>query len=168
MPPKKELFAHRNLIIARIQEIYELAQNITTDASLSTLFTIKYRTLNTLYEEFNTLHVQILILTSESEFAEQEAIRKTVDMQYFDTVSIYERRFPVVATSPTLGSDSAPTSNLEQNARLPKLELPKFAGEVKAWQTFIDLFNSLVHNQSSLDPIETTICCCLCRMKLYR
>lgn len=40
------------------------------------------------------------------------------------------------------------------SARLPKLELVKFNGNFRGWQTFIDLFNSLVHNRSDISDIE--------------
>lgn len=46
------------------------------------------------------------------------------------------------------------SSRNKLNVRLPKLERPKFNGDLKLWQTFIDLYKSLVHNQASLDPIE--------------
>lgn len=39
-------------------------------------------------------------------------------------------------------------------ARLPKLELPKFDGNIEYWQTFYDTFSSLVHDNNNLSSIE--------------
>lgn len=42
----------------------------------------------------------------------------------------------------------------KSSVRLPKVELIKFNGDFRQWQTFIDLFNSLVHDRSDISEIE--------------
>ena len=43
-------------------------------------------------------------------------------------------------------SDKAASSKTEQSAKLPKLELPKFSGDVLNWISFWDQFTAVVHN----------------------
>ena len=42
-------------------------------------------------------------------------------------------------------------------AKLPKLVLPKFRGEITQWQTFWDSFNSFIHVNPYLSPIDKFI-----------
>lgn len=42
----------------------------------------------------------------------------------------------------------------QTRSRLPKLVLPKFRGEVTHWQGFWDSFNSSIHSNSHLSPID--------------
>jgi hypothetical protein len=39
--------------------------------------------------------------------------------------------------------------------RLPKLYLPKFRGDVKKWSAFWEQFESLVHKNEEMSPIDT-------------
>ena len=38
--------------------------------------------------------------------------------------------------------------------KLPKLSLPKFTGDVKKWHAFWDLFESLIHKNEEMSPID--------------
>ena len=38
--------------------------------------------------------------------------------------------------------------------KLPKLCLPKFKGNVKKWHAFWELFESLIHKNSEMSPID--------------
>ncbi|XP_011707948.1 PREDICTED: uncharacterized protein LOC105462796 [Wasmannia auropunctata] len=38
--------------------------------------------------------------------------------------------------------------------RLPTIELPKFSGEASEWLTFCDTFESLIHRNDTIDPIQ--------------
>lgn len=55
-----------------------------------------------------------------------------------------------------LTNNSASSEKLQQHSpvKLPKIEVPKFDDDLKKWQTFSDIFESLVHNTDSLTNIE--------------
>ncbi|CAL1682524.1 unnamed protein product [Lasius platythorax] len=38
--------------------------------------------------------------------------------------------------------------------RLPTIELPKFKGDIAEWLGFRDTFESLIHNNETIDPIQ--------------
>ncbi|XP_022817932.1 uncharacterized protein LOC111350544 [Spodoptera litura] len=65
----------------------------------------------------------------------------------------------VTALSGSYESGSANSSFTLPNQQnkfihLPKIQLPKFSGTYESWQTFQDLFTSLVHNNSSLSDVQ--------------
>ena len=62
--------------------------------------------------------------------------------------NILEKNEDLDTSSVSNTSDS--TTNL---AKLPKLELPSFGGEVKDWQGFIDQFNAVIDDNTSLPNI---------------
>ena len=54
-------------------------------------------------------------------------------------------------------NDSTLNSSQNQAKRkvnLPKLELPKFDGNILKWMTFFDAFSAAVHNDENLDDIQ--------------
>ncbi|XP_026476692.1 uncharacterized protein LOC113382668 [Ctenocephalides felis] len=51
--------------------------------------------------------------------------------------------------------DSHQKSEKSKNSvKLPDIVLPKFNGEYSEWTAFIDIFNSLIHNNSKLAPVQ--------------
>ena len=54
----------------------------------------------------------------------------------------------------TIGNVSHTTLNSASYHRLPKLTLPTFNGDVQAWQTFWDLFESTVHQNINLTDVQ--------------
>ena len=44
------------------------------------------------------------------------------------------------------GSESSGVSTRSQNVKLPKLDLPKYAGDVLEWQSFWEMFKASVHD----------------------
>ncbi|XP_026471164.1 uncharacterized protein LOC113375440 [Ctenocephalides felis] len=46
------------------------------------------------------------------------------------------------------------SSNTLMDVKLPDIVLPKFNGEYSEWTAFIDIFNSLIHNNSKLSPVQ--------------
>ena len=40
------------------------------------------------------------------------------------------------------------------NVKLPKLSLRKFGGDLAKWATFWDVFESTIHNNPSLSPVD--------------
>ena len=46
------------------------------------------------------------------------------------------------------------SSTSQVKIKLPKLELPKFRGDITQWQGFWDQFNTSIHENTSLSDIE--------------
>lgn len=51
-------------------------------------------------------------------------------------------------------SESKETLLREVDIRLPKINLPVFAGSYKSWRAFRDLFVSLIHHNAALSEIQ--------------
>ena len=73
--------------------------------------------------------------------------------------SWYARAYPRVKnsaeTTPSLNQQDAPIgAKTSSKAKLPKLTLPKFAGDPTEWTTFWDSFSSAIHLSEELSEID--------------
>ncbi|XP_055588738.1 uncharacterized protein LOC129741063 [Uranotaenia lowii] len=46
------------------------------------------------------------------------------------------------------------TSSVMSRVKLPEIQLPNFSGKIRDWVTFRDMFQSLIHNNGQLSPID--------------
>jgi hypothetical protein len=53
--------------------------------------------------------------------------------------------------------ESTQTSNRENEVRLPKIDIPVFDGNLKAWPNFRDVFESIIHKNVNITPIQKLI-----------
>ncbi|XP_018397730.1 PREDICTED: uncharacterized protein LOC108775780 [Cyphomyrmex costatus] len=96
-----------------------------------------------------------LELIDESEEAHRAPFE---DFHYALCAQIRELLYPAtaqrVAASPSRWSSSVVSRESFGHIRLPKLELPKFSGKYDEWCPFFDSFNSLIHENASLSPVQ--------------
>lgn len=147
----KQAKALRQLQIDEILEILALAQLAVTDQSLHVRFNLRCSNLDDILEEFKTMHNSIISILSTIEnpdmIAEKEI--KTSFMDNFFTVkTIYTNLFNEETSS------NIDTTSTTPNVKLPKISLPTFDGSYKNWPTFFDIFNSLIHTNSTLSDID--------------
>ena len=55
---------------------------------------------------------------------------------------------------PTVSNESFYSNTSQSHHKLPKLILPTFDGGILQWQTFWDSFESSVHNNANLSPVQ--------------
>lgn len=96
------------------------------------------------------MYLPIAPSCSEAELEEIDNTPKTADHMYFEAKEKYNDLFPPSA-SPAVASASN-ANPIKGNMRLPKLQLKTFDGD--SWQTFFDLFDSLVHRNGDLSKIN--------------
>ena len=66
---------------------------------------------------------------------------------------------PTVSNPHTSPSIIIPPSTVSQaRTQLPKLELPKFKGDLTIWTTFWDFSNSVVHENPSISNVDKFNC----------
>ncbi|XP_045459596.1 uncharacterized protein LOC123670134 [Melitaea cinxia] len=58
---------------------------------------------------------------------------------------------PIHSTSVGQGSSSSPS---DSDIKLPQIKIPTFSGKYEEWQTFYDLFNSLINKNTKLSPVQ--------------
>ncbi|XP_055604125.1 uncharacterized protein LOC129752361 [Uranotaenia lowii] len=51
-------------------------------------------------------------------------------------------------------SSETSTSSVMSRVKLPEIQLPHFSGRIRDWVTFRDMFQSLIHNNDQLSPID--------------
>ena len=61
-----------------------------------------------------------------------------------------------ISNSSIVSHDSSSSEPLTSQIqiKLPKLELPKFTGDITQWQGFWDQFNTSIHENTSLSDVE--------------
>lgn len=48
----------------------------------------------------------------------------------------------------------SPPHSIKQNVKLPVISIPTFSEQISQWTSFIEIFNALILNYSSLSKIE--------------
>lgn len=51
-------------------------------------------------------------------------------------------------------SNLMPINNSYHNIKLPQLTIPTFSGEMDKWLNFYDMFNSVIHDNKNLSPVQ--------------
>lgn len=78
----------------------------------------------------------------------------TIETIFTDTISyLYDElnHANSVVNNPTLSQTDSPSL---PNVPLPRINISKFSGKQQDWESFRDLFRSLVHNNTMLSPVQ--------------
>ncbi|KAJ8948687.1 hypothetical protein NQ317_000906 [Molorchus minor] len=140
----------RGTAIRSMLELYTLANNAVQEAGLRTLFQMRYKDIHSVRDQFDEQHRIILSSLAIQEGADIEAeqiINSQFESKYYSVQAIYHDLFQ---NRPA----QAPQSQLKSNIKLPKIHIPKFYGDITTWPTFIGLYESLIHNNTSLSNSE--------------
>lgn len=115
----------RSVEINRIGEILKVAQDSLSDANLHYGFQSRYEHVDTIKSTFYKQHNTILglIPDTNTEFATQDAIRKSFDYNYYEILSIYHQVFD------NRNANATPAAPAGPRVQLPKLNLVKFDGD---------------------------------------
>ena len=166
MAELKRLVSSRRGFRAHLTKLLQSLHEILTDAQPLTYNNVG--TLRDLYEQLqrkqqliSELDVKILEATTTEEEIEEEVLQSEEinSSIYTAKAKITQRLTPTtsasVVTPPwTDAHTSAPTPVHEHFTRLPKLEIPKFAGNPLHWQSFWDCFEAAVHSNPSLTGVQ--------------
>lgn len=79
--------------------------------------------------------------------------RETFETSYYNALAAAKR---VLQKLQTADIKDKPVQTFEntQRAKLPKIELKTFSGDLEDWLSFKNLFTSLIHNVTSLPKVE--------------
>ncbi|XP_047032145.1 uncharacterized protein LOC124638995 isoform X5 [Helicoverpa zea] len=114
------------------------------DISINDLCTKRDR-LNVAFKEYEALCKDILGLDS----ADEEDV-ESVEDNYFKTLSAFDKRIKPLDSNPSGSS----THEKTHKTKLPPISIKPFEGTYTEYVPFINLFNSLIHNDKSLDNIQ--------------
>lgn len=147
--------AIRQSCINEIQTLNNLALQASTDKTLKTLFKIRFDEAENVRDEFTKQHSNILVILSTDQNADinaEDKIKETFNQSYYSAKAMYTEMFESDCNQPASRTDANPS--VLSHAKLPKIELIKFSGDLKCFPTFKDMFDVLVHNNDSLKDIE--------------
>lgn len=118
---------------------------------------VKLKLLESYWEKFLQLHTQIQSVCGENELPFQEIEFENVEREYTRINAALSARLrhvkAVDANSSSLNLSSSSPSNT-MDFRLPKLDLPKFHGDYTQWNSFYDLFKSIVDNNTTISSAQ--------------
>lgn len=147
----KQARAYRGTAINRMAELYNVAKDAVDNASLYTLFQMRYEHINTIYDDFNEQHgvaLSVLSVQESEDIDAEEEIRSQFDDKYYTVQSIYYKLFKP-------NENSQPQAQVKpSNIKLPKISIPIFNGDISNWPRFFGLYSSLIHKNNSLSNSE--------------
>jgi len=108
------------------------------------------------WEQFNGIQTKIEEIEEDADISIE---REEFEESYFDIISrfnqlIIEREAVVTQGQVPTQFQHTETQAQTNNLRLPKIELPTFAGGYEEWYAFYDTFHSLIHNVRSIPRIQ--------------
>lgn len=123
---------------------------------------IKLEDLETLWRKFTDNHYSVVIAVPRSKrenvpyFAEDwfgyaEEVYTDCKIRILSDL----KKGKVVSTKEYgSSSDNAPNVPSHVDVKLPQIQLPTFGGNYEEWQSFHDMFNSLIHKNTSLSQVQ--------------
>ncbi|KAJ8950027.1 hypothetical protein NQ318_002439 [Aromia moschata] len=133
---------------------YGRKHSALTDKSLHDNFKCRFAVLSEIKAGFDKQHTNILNIVStmeDGDLEEEYKVQTEFNSHYFHVQAVFKQLF---GDSKDTLDTSSKSVGVKQNVKLPKIGLPQFNGDVSQWQTFIDSFRSLIHENDSLSNIE--------------
>lgn len=147
---RRSIHLKRELALRRIDECLAAGLEAKRDVSRLSTFLSRFSKLETHCASFETHHLKLCSELTDTECLDKEdEIRLIFDDKYFQIIEIHSlltsKDQPTVAGDPRC---------LDSSVKLPRLNLLHFDGDVKAWGTFYDMYNTMVHQNKKLSNIE--------------
>ncbi|XP_064215763.1 uncharacterized protein LOC103314804 [Tribolium castaneum] len=141
----KSLQGKRQSLFLRIQRLYNDSRNLD-DETVCKNFKIRYNTLEETRRLFSNCidSINLLSLELDSDYTPSFAELEAVDELYCHIVEAAKKVFTKTESLP---------KPVKAIAKLPKIELMEFSGEMSDWPIFYDTFRTLIHENPDLDDI---------------
>lgn len=158
----KILRSRREYVFRAMQILYDLAKEMVQDRSKVSAFKSRYTRLHSIRDEFVQLcdDIQSLELAIKPNQQIDQNLISSFDELYYEVISAADALTITCDLSMNRNaqlddeSSARPPAATSLNARLPKLELPKFDGNIQNWQTFYDTYTTLIHDNNIITDIE--------------
>ncbi|XP_047532738.1 uncharacterized protein LOC125067886 [Vanessa atalanta] len=120
--------------------------------------------LEKLEEVFSQNHLEIITKATEEHLKVLKYFRDDMQDQFQELFIQYKSILkeyialakPLSGTSSmdTRESSSANSKLINSEVQLPRIQLPHFSGKYTEWQSFYDMFLSLIHENNTLSPVQ--------------
>ena len=151
---------HRGVVTKLVREAEEITRTTEPlDSARKTRLSVIKQQLDVKLSLLNEMDKDILsrceIDSIADELEESEAVTAKIITCKQRIDEIVPTATPVTSASPSyLAPASLPTPVTVVKPRLPRLQLPKFKGDVKNWPAFWDSFKSAVHDNSEIPKVD--------------
>lgn len=131
-----------------------------TNATGTIPLQLKLDQIKILYEEILKNQDEIDETCDKEEFKKQIAKRATFEDQYFYCVVTFQERINQIKEAAALAlraKDAGANNNrvpVQQEVKLPRIELKSFSGRYEDWSSFRDLYSSLIHTNDLLSNVQ--------------
>lgn len=147
-----QLGLKRESVINRIKETYETALTASKDKAYQSVFLARAEMLDKIYDEFYIIQNQIVsLLTSDDLFSTHDTVRIEFDKTFY---AVKAHKMDIMTKLSKSNTSSSFSVDQRVNTKLPEVKLPTFDGNYKNWPSFIDLYNTLIHNNTSLSSSQ--------------
>ncbi|XP_074031549.1 uncharacterized protein [Leptinotarsa decemlineata] len=157
MDKVKKYKIYRNSAINEITVLRALADRVKTDKSIRTLFKVRCEELDSIKDEFTKQHnciISTLLTLPDEDAAPEDAVKEAFLAEFYAVKAVYMEFIDDVVNTTQAPVSFLQTSTNYSKVKLPKIELKKFYGEYKNFPSFIDHFNSVIHNNDTLSNVD--------------
>lgn len=151
----KKYQALRQTEYLKLRDVYDGAQRASEGTEVDiNVFRCMYHSVENIHKAFYDMHNNVITLISsadESAFNIEDKVRKEFDFMYYKIKAVHFG-LPSMVSAAASTSGASP-SNITSN-NLPKIGLPTFSGDITVFQSYIDLYDALIHNNSNLSDCE--------------
>uniref|UniRef100_A0A8D9DS55 Integrase catalytic domain-containing protein n=2 Tax=Cacopsylla melanoneura TaxID=428564 RepID=A0A8D9DS55_9HEMI len=148
----QSLLTKRNGIFERVQCNYDLMAGLNQNNVSA--FLVRYEKLDDYHSSFEKILDDINEVSLKLDPADKvDPSSSKFSLKAMDDLYFSIRAF--ARDQNISGSTSGPSLQLAKpSAKLPKLQLPTFSGDLKDWPNFYSLFNSTIHSQTNITGTE--------------
>ncbi|XP_050066536.1 uncharacterized protein LOC126555682 [Aphis gossypii] len=147
----------RDAALKSVVNLHVLSQKASLDTQRQETFLARYGSLerfrNNVEKEQQIIVSSLVGLDREDEYVNVDEATSDKLEQLCGDIEVVYRTLNKCIPPTQLNSERVNNANSNRALTLPKVELPKFDGNVQ-WCTFRDMFVSLVHNNNVLTDIE--------------
>lgn len=146
----RKIKGFRQVEIRKINNMLESAILSLTNKDERNIFKAMVSDIEDIKSEFRSQHDALLSLVfqDEEEFNDALSVMSEFDKTVYKIRGYFETLFNENQ------SIKLETSVNPSHINLPKIELFKFKGDIQSFPTFLDMYDSLVHNNTALSSIE--------------
>lgn len=148
----EQLVAARANFKGRVRQFSNYLSRYDPSVSSPSELKVRLQRFEQLFDKYDQVQVELELLQEE-----QYKDREQFEDLYFPILAnardfIYQSEQPQEVQPPQ--AEHNQTQSDISKPILPKIELPRFSGRIEDWNTFIELFNSLVDSNSAIPLIQ--------------
>lgn len=163
----EELLVYQRELLDNLKNAEKNYKKSPKDRIKRTYLETRLETLEELWKSFKEGHKQTILKLSKDDDKEDSYFEENMCEQFEETYiqyksSLKEALQPFLDSSkfqfPTCPQISTPIDGTQApfnyDVKLPRIQIPTFNGKYEEWQSFYDLFCSLIHSNKSLSPVQ--------------